>query len=72
MDNKYSEFKSKLKYNSTHLDCKECTKLTGQQDLLKKFVRLSSDEETDEFIHQCHNSKFQIFKSSYIIPFLTK
>jgi len=68
MDN-IQKFKSTLLYKS-HLNCEECAKKSGNQNLADKFVELSCDDETELFIETCIKSKFQLFKATYIRPWL--
>jgi hypothetical protein len=68
---KTNPIKEKLKYKSSHLDCKVCTKLTGEQNLTEKFLELSCDDESENFINNCYKSRYQLFKASYLRPWIT-
>ncbi len=60
-----------LKYESD-LDCEGCAKSTGgKQNLKQKFTQLHCDSETEEFIANCFQSKYQLFKASYIRSLIT-
>lgn len=69
---KYSK-NYKLKYTTTHLDCEICSKHTGKQNLAEKFYTLSCDQETEDFIRDCHNTSYgyNLFKS-FAKPILLK
>lgn len=65
--------KYNLKYVTTHLDCEICSKRTGKQNLKEKFVELTCDSETEDFITMCHTfSYFYLLKKSIIKPILLK
>jgi len=61
---KLISLKIKLIYK-IDLDCEECAEITGWMNLKDKFIELSLDEETEEFINNCFQSEYQLFMASY-------
>jgi len=61
----------KLKYNTKHLSCKTCSKISGITNMSDYFVELTCDDETLIFINNCLNSNYQLFKATYIRPWIT-
>lgn len=60
-------------YDSTHLDCNLCNWSTGFQNLTKKFIKLSYDDETEEFMKYCHNKSYlKSWVVSMLKSFITK
>ena len=61
-----------LTYDSTHLDCNTCSKVSGGMKLEKYFIKLNCDEETTEFVNHCYTYwTGRLLKSFLVRPQLT-
>ena len=59
-----------LKYTTKHLKCTTCSKISGIKNLEEKFEELTLDEETVQFINNCYSSNYQLFKATYLRPWV--
>lgn len=73
MKNYLSSVLEDVKNNKEHHDCfcfdyKPKTTFNNE----KYFIELSYDDESKEFVEGCYSGRYQLFKASFIRPFLTR